>query len=144
MRGEWISPCIGICSTTYGDLVCRGCNRFAHEVVQWNGYDATQRDAIWARLKELRDGSLASILTEDHVAMLCAAADVAKVRDRAGLSHTSLAYEVLRRLAMRRLPLPWEEREKPSTARELLIGINRELHSRSLAVYEHSYKIPAR
>ncbi|MEC9132488.1 MAG: DUF1289 domain-containing protein, partial [Pseudomonadota bacterium] len=21
------TPCVGICSTTYGDLVCRGCKR---------------------------------------------------------------------------------------------------------------------
>ncbi|MEM9624509.1 MAG: DUF1289 domain-containing protein, partial [Pseudomonadota bacterium] len=33
------TPCVGICSTTYGDLVCRGCKRFAHEIVQWNAYD---------------------------------------------------------------------------------------------------------
>lgn len=32
------TPCIGLCSTVYGDLVCRGCKRFHHEVIQWNGY----------------------------------------------------------------------------------------------------------
>ncbi len=27
------TPCVGMCSTTYGDLVCRGCRRFSHEIV---------------------------------------------------------------------------------------------------------------
>ena len=49
------TPCVGICSTTYGDLVCRGCKRFAHEVVQWNGYDAGQQGRVWRRLHTLRD-----------------------------------------------------------------------------------------
>ncbi|MCF8976542.1 DUF1289 domain-containing protein, partial [Pseudomonas edaphica] len=26
------TPCVGLCSTVYGDLVCRGCKRFHHEV----------------------------------------------------------------------------------------------------------------
>ncbi|MCZ6890305.1 MAG: DUF1289 domain-containing protein, partial [Gammaproteobacteria bacterium] len=40
------TPCIGICSTTYGDLVCRGCKRYAHEIVDWNRYTEDQRSRI--------------------------------------------------------------------------------------------------
>jgi len=29
------SPCIGFCSTTYGDDICRGCYREVKEVLQW-------------------------------------------------------------------------------------------------------------
>jgi hypothetical protein len=29
------TPCVGLCSTVYGDLVCRGCKRFHHEVINW-------------------------------------------------------------------------------------------------------------
>jgi predicted Fe-S protein YdhL (DUF1289 family) len=32
---EGLSPCIGFCSTTYGDDVCRGCYRNLKEVLQW-------------------------------------------------------------------------------------------------------------
>ena len=49
------TPCAGRCSTTYGDLVCRGCKRFAHEVVDWNRYGAEAKDAVWQRLLMLRD-----------------------------------------------------------------------------------------
>ena len=49
------TPCAGRCSTTYGDLVCRGCKRFAHEIVAWNRYDEVAKDAVWQRLLMLRD-----------------------------------------------------------------------------------------
>ncbi|MCA4075779.1 DUF1289 domain-containing protein, partial [Pseudomonas kurunegalensis] len=29
------TPCVGLCSTVYGDTVCRGCKRFHHEVINW-------------------------------------------------------------------------------------------------------------
>ena len=49
------TPCIGVCSTGIGDAVCRGCKRFAHEVIDWNSYSMEQKLAIDARL----DGFLA-------------------------------------------------------------------------------------
>ncbi len=52
------SPCIGICSTTYGDYVCRGCKRFAHEVVGWNQFSEEQRNLVWERLSELLERSI--------------------------------------------------------------------------------------
>ncbi|RMS64203.1 hypothetical protein ALP65_02437 [Pseudomonas aeruginosa] len=47
------TPCVGLCSTVYGDLVCRGCKRFHHEVVNWNLYDAEEKRAVWSRLEQL-------------------------------------------------------------------------------------------
>ena len=49
------TPCVGMCSTTYGDMVCRGCRRFAHEIVDWNRYDEAQKRAVTGRLNQLRD-----------------------------------------------------------------------------------------
>ncbi|KUJ84952.1 DUF1289 domain-containing protein [Microbulbifer flavimaris] len=43
------TPCIGVCSTGIGDDVCRGCKRFAHEVIDWNGYSEDQRRIIAER-----------------------------------------------------------------------------------------------
>ena len=143
MRAHRISPCIGVCSTTYGDLVCRGCNRFAHEVAQWNGYAEAQRAVVWQRLDELRSGSVARHLSEKQVAALCAEADAVRLGETPGASDRSRAYEVLRRLALRRLPLPWLPGAEPLAAKQLLAEIDREFHSRSLAIYECSFKIPA-
>lgn len=44
------SPCIGVCSTGIGDAVCRGCKRFTHEVIHWNGYSEAEKLSIEARL----------------------------------------------------------------------------------------------
>ena len=48
------TPCIGVCSTGIGDNVCRGCKRFAHEVIDWNAYSEDQRRVI----AERREGYL--------------------------------------------------------------------------------------
>jgi len=45
------TPCVGICSTGIGDDVCRGCKRFCHEVIDWNGYSPEQRGVIAKRLE---------------------------------------------------------------------------------------------
>jgi len=47
------TPCIGLCSTVYGDLVCRGCKRFHHEIVAWNAYEHAEKQAVWLRLEQL-------------------------------------------------------------------------------------------
>ncbi|MGK0440684.1 MAG: putative Fe-S protein YdhL (DUF1289 family) [Pseudohongiellaceae bacterium] len=44
------TPCIGVCSTGIGDAVCRGCKRFAHEVINWNSYNPGQKQLIDVRL----------------------------------------------------------------------------------------------
>jgi len=47
------TPCVGLCSTVYGDLVCRGCKRFHHEVVNWNLYGEEEKRAVLLRLESL-------------------------------------------------------------------------------------------
>jgi len=56
------TPCVGRCSTVFGDLVCRGCKRFLHEVVDWNRYPDAQKRAVWQRL----DGLLEQVM-RSHV-----------------------------------------------------------------------------
>ena len=48
------TPCVGICSTVFGDQVCRGCKRFHHEVIEWNGYTDVQKETVWNRLESLK------------------------------------------------------------------------------------------
>ena len=56
------TPCVGLCSTVYGDLVCRGCKRFHHEVINWNGYNEEEKRAVWLRLEQLLSQVMASKL----------------------------------------------------------------------------------
>lgn len=44
------TPCVGRCSTVYGDAICRGCKRFMSEVSHWNQYNLHERASVWQRL----------------------------------------------------------------------------------------------
>ena len=48
------TPCVGVCSTVFGDQVCRGCKRFQHEVIQWNSYSDLEKEKVWNRLETLK------------------------------------------------------------------------------------------
>lgn len=55
------SPCVGLCSTTYGDDICRGCYRTRHEVVEWNRLTDEQKNLIVERIKTWKEKNLASV-----------------------------------------------------------------------------------
>ena len=57
------TPCLGICSTTYGDNVCKGCKRFVHEVISWNKYTTKERELINLRLESFKVKILADRFT---------------------------------------------------------------------------------
>ena len=48
------TPCLGICTTTFGDEVCKGCKRFAHEIISWPKYSENEREIINGRLEQFK------------------------------------------------------------------------------------------
>ena len=55
------TPCIGICSTTsLGDKICRGCKRYAFEVIHWNGYSEQEKAAVMLRIDQFTAQIMAS------------------------------------------------------------------------------------
>jgi predicted Fe-S protein YdhL (DUF1289 family) len=136
---------VGICSTTYGDLVCRGCKRFAHEIVQWNGFEDEQRQLVWDRLRKLCEGAVLSHLSISDEVLLREVADGFKVPERDILSLPALAYEVLRRSRNRNdlAALGILPHESTVTPAELYQRVERELFDRSVAQYERDFHIPA-
>ena len=64
------TPCVGICSTTFGDVVCRGCRRYLHEVIDWNRYSDAEKRLIWHRLDGLLEQVLAGSFRIDDPARL--------------------------------------------------------------------------
>lgn len=64
------TPCIGICSTTFGDVVCRGCRRYLHEVIDWNRYSDAQKRLIWQRLDSVLEQVLPLSFRIDDAARL--------------------------------------------------------------------------
>ncbi len=59
------TPCLGICSTTYGDDVCKGCKRFVHEVINWNKYSSDEKEVVNSRLEEFK-----SLILKDRFEIL--------------------------------------------------------------------------
>ncbi|MCP5180319.1 MAG: DUF1289 domain-containing protein [Pseudomonadales bacterium] len=137
------TPCVGICSTTYGDLVCRGCKRFSHEIVQWNSYSRAQQDVIWQRLFELRRQAVASAVR------VVDAARFANMRAGkalpADVSWELAAYELLRGIASKDQPLSdfGLEAAHDEPVLTLLRGIDADIYNRSRAWYERSFRVAA-
>ncbi len=51
------TPCIGVCSTVYGDLTCRGCKRHFQDIIDWNAFSESEKrekmQVIEERLSEI-------------------------------------------------------------------------------------------
>ena len=140
------TPCIGICSTTYGDLVCRGCKRFAHEIVAWNTYSESQRERVWRRLNELRDQATALFVAVLDEAVLNEAVRASRIDVGPETTTLTLGYEVLRRRArdladLRDVGLVGVGDESLSAV-DRRDAIDREFHVRSVAHFEHSFHVP--
>lgn len=56
------SPCIGFCSTTYGDLVCRGCYRNLHQVLHWTRLSLEDKQDFYDKIAKLAEEELHSLI----------------------------------------------------------------------------------
>lgn len=137
------TPCVGICSTTYGDLVCRGCKRFAHEIVQWNAYSPEQRDVIWQRLFELRRQAVEAAVRVIDPVRFEAFRTQRKLPE--GAPWELAAYEILRSIVIKDQDAAEFGLQSlsglPTLA--LLRAIDADIFHRSRAWYEHSYRVAA-
>lgn len=91
------TPCVGLCSTVYGDLVCRGCKRFHHEVIHWNGYDEDQKRAVWLRLEQLLVQVMTAKLEVFDAGKLRAQLELRKIRFVPAQSEYCWAYQLIAR-----------------------------------------------
>jgi predicted Fe-S protein YdhL (DUF1289 family) len=143
------TPCVGICSTTFGDLVCRGCKRFAHEIVDWNGFEPAQQAVVWARLDDLLEGAVEQWLHVFDPELLIVYAKLGAIARRDEIGTLNLAYEVLcdRQMPVTELAgIGIEVRSCGASMRwtgDLVRRIDQEYYARSLAHYEHNFKIAA-
>ena len=48
------TPCIGICATTFGDDVCKGCKRFSYEITNWGKFSNEERAVVNSRLEQFK------------------------------------------------------------------------------------------
>ena len=135
---------MGICSTTYGDLVCRGCRRFAHEIVDWNGYTEVQKASILERLKQIKHEVLSQyLIIEDKGKFegFCRELDFGFV-DLDERMYAVLAYLITKseRLKIGGLAVS-DSLEGCSGASELMRFLESEMYTRAQAHYERNFKI---
>ena len=91
------TPCVGLCSTVYGDLVCRGCKRFHHEVVSWNAYDEEGKRSVWLRLELLLAQVMAAKLEIFDTDLLRRQLESRQIRFVADQSPYCWAYQLIAR-----------------------------------------------
>lgn len=142
------TPCIGVCSTVYGDLVCRGCKRYAHEVIEWNGYDDPQKVVVRHRLATLRDQAVNEHLVIEDAVRLRQQIAAHRIPNSDEDSLASLVYALLWRGASKMSDLSaYGLRAKASAAseaRELLRAIDADFYVRSQAHYERNFRTRVR
>ena len=131
---------MGVCSTTYGDLVCRGCKRYAHEIVGWNGYDNDQRERVWSRLNDLLTASVRAHLEVVDEDKLRSVATRLKLHNVTEVPAEVLAFRTLRIRAVPLAALGLHPRRVGQSATDTARAIDAEFYLRSRAHYEASFK----
>ncbi len=90
------TPCIGVCSTGLGDDVCRGCKRFAHEVIDWNAYSNEQKRTVDQRLERFLCQVVANKLSVIDAVQLERQLQLQQIRYPAHRHPLVWAFELLR------------------------------------------------
>ncbi|MDZ7852724.1 MAG: DUF1289 domain-containing protein [Halomonas sp.] len=91
-----ISPCVGLCSTTLGDPVCRGCQRVDSEIRDWPALSCEQRQRRMLELDRLRSEVAGRFLEVVDPASLEAQLRRHRIRFRDAQPLLSRAVELLR------------------------------------------------
>lgn len=141
------TPCIGVCSTTFGDTVCRGCKRFLHEIVDWNRYSDAQKMLVWQRLDLLLCTVVGNYLEVIDAARLSEQLTFQNIRQQPQLSPPGWVPELLKAAGQR--VLPWEDfglrytsPETGLTPRQLYDRISAEVYALAEAHYDRNHRRP--
>ena len=99
MTNRTRTPCVGICSTTYGDEVCRGCKRFSFEVINWNGFTPEERESVWKRLEKLKTQIMSSRLQILEPELLDKKIKHYQLKIKDDLNDLSKAFELIKQVS---------------------------------------------
>ena len=99
MTNRTRTPCVGICSTTYGDEVCRGCKRFSFEVINWNGFTPEERESVWKRLEKLKTQIMSSRLQILEPELLDNKIRYYQLKIKDDLNDLSKAFELIKQVS---------------------------------------------
>ena len=90
------TPCVGICSTTYGDDVCRGCKRFIHEVINWNSFNPEEKESVWKRLEKLKTLIMQSKISIINETLMEEKIEELQLKINSDLNSLSMAFEIVK------------------------------------------------
>lgn len=93
------TPCIGVCSTIYGDEICRGCKRHFRDIIDWNHFSDPHKQQILSQLEQLTLTVMRPLCAKLHRDRLEAALKQHRIRYRPDHDSHCWAYQLLRALA---------------------------------------------
>ena len=124
--------------------MCRGCRRFAHEIVDWNGYTEAQKTSILERLKQIKSSVLSQHLivsNENKFQEFCIASGFALV-DTNDQIYAVLSYLIAKSESLESAGIEVVgESEQTSDVAELMRFLESEMYLRAQAQYERNFKI---
>ena len=134
------TPCRSICSTTYGDFVCRGCKRFAHEIIEWNQLDDPYKEEIWSRLDTVYRESIRACVNISNTDVFNRHVEENEIPF--STDPESAIYELLQVVdsPVENLGLLPTELSIGTSSLRLFNEIENEIYRRSLAYYEYYFK----
>lgn len=137
------TPCVGICSTTFGDYVCRGCRRYLHEVVDWNRYSDAEKRLVWQRLDKLMAQVLPVYFSIEDSTLLQKALTDRRIPFRQEANPWTWLYALLKAMARQAPELAavgvCRLDTSPRSLHELREQVNAELHALATAYYEKDF-----
>jgi predicted Fe-S protein YdhL (DUF1289 family) len=92
------TPCIGVCSTIYGDDICRGCHRNFEEIIKWNQLSQDERLTIQTRLDNLQNKFSKKYFEITDRSLLIKSLIDFKINHRNSENNFSLAYKLVKKL----------------------------------------------
>ena len=139
------TPCIGICSTTYGDEICRGCKRFSHEVTSRIKYTDSEKDNVNRRLQKFKKLILSDKFSIIDEQLLRKSLDDAKIMYNDKLEPICWLFDLFRALSQESLNLStlgiaFKASYSKHSISELKELINKEFFELSTAHYQRYIK----
>jgi len=140
------TPCIGICSTTsFGDSICRGCKRFNFEVIHWNSYSESEKQAVQARINQFTEQLMAGKFRIVDVSKLQQVLLDFRVFHDPDLSpyfwlHQLLQKHLYRLQGLDEIGVELQPAFRDKDVRDILLLINSDLQALSEAHYERYFR----
>ena len=123
MNSESATPCVGVCSTIYGDDICRGCHRHSDEVIQWNSMNEKQKKNINFRLAELQEKFTSQYIEVVNINALLSSLKQYHIRFNPSAPPLAWAYKLLKSPFFQK-NFMHNNNPDPSSANLNLININ--------------------